>query len=84
MLLGYLMFQSGYLPRVLGILWVLGGLGFVTRNVMWVLAPAYASFLLLVPRLLAALSLGLWLLVRGVDVGKWKEHEALAAYGNGR
>src|SRR5262249_51113458 len=38
-LFGYLMVQSGYLPRGLGVLWVLGGLGFVTSNVVWVLAP---------------------------------------------
>jgi len=72
-LLGYLMARSGYLPRVLGGLWILGGLGFVIRNVVFVLAPAYASSLLLVPNALAVLSLGLWLLIRGVDVGKWRE-----------
>jgi hypothetical protein len=82
MLLGYLMVRSGYLPRVLGALWVLGGLGFVTWNVLLVLAPGYVSSLLPVPQLLATLSLGLWLLVRGVDVGKWQEREALAASGN--
>ena len=73
MILGYLMVRSGYLPRVLGALLALGGLGFVTRNVWQVLAPASASFLLLLPTLLAMLVLGLWLLVRGVDVVKWSE-----------
>ena len=78
MILGYLMFRSGYLPRILGALWVISGLGFVIGNLVWIFAPADASFLLL-PQVIASLSLGLWLLVRGVDVGKWKEHEALAA-----
>jgi hypothetical protein len=73
------MVRSGYLPRVLGALWVLGGLGFVTSNVRWVLAPAYAFPFLPVPQLIATLSLGLWLLIRGIDVGKWNENEALAA-----
>jgi hypothetical protein len=72
-LFGYLMVRSGYLPRVLGALWVLGGLGFVISNVVWVLAPADASPFLLAPQLLASLSLALWLLVRGVDVEKWRE-----------
>ena len=80
-LLGYLMVRSGYLPRVLGALLALGGLGFVTSNVVWVLAPASASFLLLLPTILAMLSMGLWLLVRGVDVVKWKERGAVVAYG---
>jgi uncharacterized protein DUF4386 len=79
MLLGYLMFRSDYLPRILGTLWVLGGLGFVTWNVLLVLTPGYVSSLLPVPQLLATLSLGLWLLIRGVDVGKWQESEVLAA-----
>jgi hypothetical protein len=82
MLFGYLMVRSGYLPRVLGALWVLGGLGFVTSNVVWVLAPASAPSFLLVPQLLATLSLTLWLLVRGVDVAKWNERGAAVTYGS--
>ena len=78
--LGYLMWRSGYLPRALGALWVLGGLGFVASTLALVLAPADASPLLLVPQILATLSLGLWLLVRGVDIGKWQERGAVAAY----
>ena len=77
-LLGYLMLRSGYLPGIFGILWILGGLGFVTRNVVFVLAPDYASSLLLVPNALAVLSLGVWLLVRGVNVVRWNERTALA------
>jgi hypothetical protein len=73
MIFGYLMFRSGYLPWVLGGLLVLGGLGFVTYNVLQVLAPASTSFLLLIPTILAMLLLGLWLLVRGVNVAKWNE-----------
>jgi hypothetical protein len=36
---------------------------------------------LLVPTVLAARSLGMWLLIRGVDEQQWKEQEALAAPG---
>ena len=75
---GYLIFQSGYLPKVLGVLLALGGLGFVIRNFTLVLAPAYASSVLLLPMVLSGLSLCLWLLVRGVDVPKWEEKSALA------
>lgn len=76
--LGYLIFQSGYLPKVLGVLLARGGLGFVTRTFALILAPAYASSFLLLPTVLAVLSLTLWLLVRGVDVPKWEEKAALA------
>jgi len=79
LLLGYLIFRSGYLPRFLGALLALSGLGFVIRNFLLVLTPAYASSLLLLPAPLAALAMTVWLLVRGVDVPKWKEKAALAA-----
>ena len=71
--LGYLMYRSGYLPKPLGALLVLGGIGFVTRNFVLVLAPAHASSALLLPTIIAMLLLALWLLVRGVDVPKWEE-----------
>ena len=72
-LLGYLMFRSGYFPRILGALMALGGLGFVVRNFLLVLAPAWASSLLLLPMTLAVLPMTVWLLVKGVDVRKWEE-----------
>ncbi len=76
-LFGYLLFRSGYFPKVLGFLLALSGLGFVTRSFALVLAPAYESFALLVPTAIAGLALTLWLLVRGVDVPKWEERAAL-------
>lgn len=82
---GYLIFRSGYLPRVLGALLALGGLGFVAQNFALVLAPAYASNLLLLPLFPAGVSLTVWLLVKGVDVPKWEEKAAArgvsASYG---
>lgn len=79
MILGYLMLRSGYLPKLVGAVWVLGGLGFVTANLVWIFASAYASLFLL-PQILAIPSLGVWLLVRGVDEVKWNERAGLAAY----
>jgi hypothetical protein len=80
-LLGSLMMRSGYLPWILGALLALGGLGFVIRNVLVVLTPAYASLFLVLPMILTLLLLGPWLLIRGVNVEKWNEKEA-AAYGS--
>ncbi|HTL99086.1 MAG TPA: DUF4386 domain-containing protein [Holophagaceae bacterium] len=70
--LGILIHRSTYLPKPLGALLMLAGLGFVGRNFLLVLAPAYASGLLLAPKGLGMVSLGLWLLVKGVDIAKWE------------
>lgn len=75
---GYLIFRSGYLPRVLGALWVLGGLGFVIGSLVYVFAPAVAPYFV-VPQVLAVPPLGLWLLFRGVDAAKWNQRAAFAA-----
>jgi hypothetical protein len=73
---GYLIFQSGYLPKFLGVLMTLGGLAFIARNFLLVLAPGYAPGSLLILMLPGAVSLTVWLLVRGVDVRKWELKEA--------
>ena len=69
---GYLIFRSGYLPKLLGVLLTIGGLGFVARNFALVLAPAYPSGKLLLLLLPGALLLAVWLLIRGVNVAKWE------------
>jgi len=69
---GYLIYRSGYLPKFLGALLALAGFGFILKNFALVLAPAYASDFLLLPMFLAALSLTVWLLVKGVDVAEWE------------
>ncbi len=75
---GYLIYRSGYLPQALGILMMLAGLGFITRNFVLVLAPAYVSNVFLVPMFLAGAFLTLWMLVKGVDVAKWEARAARA------
>jgi hypothetical protein len=75
-LLGYLMYRSGFLPRFLGALLALAGIGFVARNFALVLAPGYPTSALLLPMPLAALALTAWFLTKGVDVQKWKESAA--------
>jgi hypothetical protein len=73
---GYLIYQSGYLPRTLGVLLTIAGLGFIIKNFTLVLAPSYSSDLLLAPMFVAGLALTSWMLVRGVDVRKWEARAA--------
>jgi len=67
MLRGYLFFRSGYLSRVLGGLLLLGGAGFIIKNLCAVLAPQYDSMLLVLPMLVAMLGMAVWLPLKGID-----------------
>ncbi len=73
---GYLIYRSGFLPRTLGVILMLAGLGFITRNFVLVLAPAYASDLFLLPMFVAGVSLTGWMLAKGVNVPKWEARAA--------
>ena len=71
LLIGYLIFRSTFLPRVLGVLLAISGLGWVTY-----LYPPLAHRVY--PFIAAASALGeipleLWLIVMGVNVQRWKE-----------
>lgn len=70
MLRGYLIARSRYLPRVLGILLMIGGAGFILRSVTYILVPQYSSFLFLLPMMFAGIPLMLWLLIKGVDTSR--------------
>jgi hypothetical protein len=68
---GYLTFRSGYLPRFIGVLMLVAGLGFFAKNLTKLLAPAYSSDLLLAPMFVNVIVLALWLLIKGVERAKW-------------
>jgi hypothetical protein len=76
---GYLIFRSGYLPRVLGILIQVAGVGYLTNSFALFLAPAFEARIfpaILAPAFVAESSLCLWLLLKGVDVEKWRQANA--------
>ncbi len=83
LLIGWLAFRSGFLPRILGVLMALGGLGFVTSSFAKFLVPALAARLPDISMLggIAELALSLWLVVMGVNVPKWEERAS--AWQNG-
>lgn len=71
---GYLYFKSGYFPKAVGLLLQLAGASYLVACVAALFAPALADKLLpgiLVPSLLGESSVGLWLLVKGVNVARW-------------
>ncbi|MBL0740632.1 DUF4386 domain-containing protein [Chryseolinea lacunae] len=73
---GYLIFKSGYFPKTLGVLMQVAGVCYLINTFSLLLAPKFASQLfpfILMPCFIAELSLGLWMLVKGVNLPKWKE-----------
>ncbi|HTD29477.1 MAG TPA: DUF4386 domain-containing protein [Xanthomonadaceae bacterium] len=84
LMIGYLTFKSTYLPRILGVLLAIGGLGYVINSFANLFAPAFASHgfpYLLLPGFTAETGLCLWLLVVGVNFAKWGEKERAAIGG---
>jgi len=81
LLIGYLIFKSTFLSRILGALMVIGGLCYLTNSFATFLSPGFAARLvpyIQVPSGVAELSFCLWLLVIGVNVARW-EKQAIAA-----
>jgi hypothetical protein len=77
LLIGYLIFRSTYLPRILGVLMGFAGLGWLTF-----LSPPLAKYLypyILAPGIFGEGSLTLWLLVMGVNAQRWNEQASAAA-----
>ena len=72
LLIGYLIFRSTFLPRILGVLMALAGLGWLTFLYprLQTICPLHICRARLPRR---KLSLMLWLLVKGVNAQRWKE-----------
>lgn len=69
--LGFLVFKSGFLPKLLGILLIMAGAGYVFDSGTQLLFPGFAeiSRFTFVGELLFAL----WLLIKGVNVERWQQ-----------
>jgi hypothetical protein len=67
--LGYLIFTSGFLPQVLGLLMALAGACYLVNSFALILSPQLASMLfpaILLPAFIGELSFAMWLTVKGV------------------
>lgn len=76
LILGYLIFKSGYFPKVLGILFLLAGLGYLIDTAGQLLFTGYYES---TPGVIAAtiaiaeIAFPVWLLIKGVRIEEWKK-----------
>ena len=74
--LGYLIFKSGYFPRILGVLVIVGSLGYLTDSFGNFLYPNYDEifgWVVGVTAVIGELPFFLWLLIKGVNVQRYNE-----------
>jgi len=78
---GYLVYNSGYFPKAIGVLLPIGGLCYIINSFALFLAPSLADAMfpyILLPSFIAELSFCLYMLVVGVNLPKWNERLRLS------
>ncbi len=74
-IIGYLVYKSNFLPRILGVIYTLAGAGYLINSLAWFLFPQLAAYLfpyVLLPAFIGESSMCLWLLFKGVKVSEMK------------
>jgi Domain of unknown function (DUF4386) len=82
LLVGCLIVGSSFLPKIVGALMLIAGLGWLTMSFSNLLSPPLGHALgayILAPGALGEIALALWLLVMGVNAQRWMERDASAA-----
>lgn len=73
--LGYLIYRSTFMPRVIGVLMAIDGVAYLINSFATILAPVFAAHLvpyIQLPVLLGEGSLTLWFLVFGINAARWQ------------
>lgn len=74
-LTGWLVYRSGFFPKIPGVLLALSGIGYFAQSYGTIVAPGLTDVLSTVVVVLAVpgeLVFALWLLIKGVDEDKWR------------
>ena len=76
LILGYLIMRSGYFPKVLGVLFIAAGLGYLFDATGLLLVTGYTTTPGLIATVIAIAEIAfpVWLLVKGVHMGRWQTH----------
>ena len=81
-ILGYLVYKSGYIPRILGVLLIVASLGYLIESAGTILWPNYPDVLttvLTVPGFIGEVALAFWLLFKGGKIPEMKNQDETPA-----
>ena len=73
LIIGFVIYKSQMIPKILGVLYIIAGLGYLINSFTMFLSKGFANPLfiyLAIPIFIGELSLCLWLLIKGVDNSK--------------
>ena len=79
LILGYLIFRSGYFPKVLGVLLIVASFGYLIDSFAHFLLPNYKDYeniflpVVFIPAFIAESSFCLWLLIKGIKMSEINE-----------
>lgn len=81
LILGYLIVRSGYFPKVLGVLFIAAGFGYLFDSIGLLLVAGYTTTPGVVALVIAAAEIAfpVWLLVKGVNTVGWQQRTQEAA-----
>ena len=77
--MGYLVFKSNYIPKIIGVLLIIGGMGYLVDFVTFFVFPTF-GVVLSEYAFLGEVLMVFWLLIKGVNVEQW-EKRALESAG---
>ena len=80
LVVGYLMFKSGYFPKALGVLQFIAGLCYLANSFALIFSPALQAKM--IPGVLLGAFVGelltcLWLIVMGLNLSKWNQRVSI-------
>lgn len=75
LIIGYLIFNSSYFPKVLGVLFLFASFGYLLDSFGNFLFPQYEAFynVVILATIPAELAFAFWLLIKGVNVEQWQK-----------
>jgi len=75
---GYLVYKSGFLPKILGVALIIGGIGYLADSLIYVFdrnfPVKFAIYLFW-----GELAILIWMIIKGVNVEKWTRQARLTA-----